>query len=217
MITLAIETSTAPASVCLIKDGNCIEEFFIENQQETSSLISEKIQQLFTKHIESPQEVDRIAVGIGPGSFTGLRVGMATAKGLAYALQKPLIPVDSLLAMAYPFINDYSSAKPQNFYAVLDARKNNIYVGGYNEKGETILCPQRLSIDEFKTQLTKDDIVISTTNFVDSLSNLHILNLKEGKVVSNYVGLQSEKAQNTLNFIEIAYIEPNYLINNYLN
>src|SRR5687768_14393634 len=95
------------------------------------------------------QQLSAIAVSAGPGSYTGLRVGMATAKGLCYALQKPLITVSTLQAMAYfakmewlPIVD-----KPNEevlFCPMIDARRMEVFTAVYNEALEAIILPKAL-------------------------------------------------------------------------
>jgi len=83
----------------------------------------------------APRELDAIAIGAGPGSFTGLRIGMATAKGIAFAAGKPLWAVSSLAALAYPTAREFAAASPpapaQLVIPVLDARRGELYAGAY--------------------------------------------------------------------------------------
>lgn len=100
------------------------------------------------------QDLDAVAVTEGPGSYTGLRVGMATAKGLCYALQKPLITVSTLQAMAYfakikwlPILE-----KPDEeplLCPMIDARRMEVFTAVYNEALETVILPKALILDEF--------------------------------------------------------------------
>lgn len=94
----------------------------------------------------SPSQIDAVAISAGPGSYTGLRIGTSTAKGLCFALDKPLIAVNTLQAMA----NGIKKYNLQNHLLcpMLDARRMEVYCLVYGEKGETMLTTQAKIIDE---------------------------------------------------------------------
>jgi tRNA threonylcarbamoyladenosine biosynthesis protein TsaB len=99
-LSLAIESSTRVASLALAAEGVPIRHIPLDRQNRTTSTISLGIAELLAQVRENSQDLSYIAVTDGPGSFTGLRIGITTAKSLAYALGCPLIAIDSLATMA---------------------------------------------------------------------------------------------------------------------
>lgn len=129
MKILAIDTTTFLGSIALVENDRLISAL----QQGTSVTYSERliagIDHLLTNADWKKDDLDLIAVAIGPGSFTGLRIGMATAKGMATALDKPLVGVSSLYVMA-------NSADVLNgkVASILDARRDEVYAAVYQYK-----------------------------------------------------------------------------------
>ena len=121
---LGIETSGPLASVALLKDGEVqgmkVGEFKVTHSETLMPMIDELVKETGTK-LES---LDAIAVSAGPGSFTGLRIGSATAKGLGMALNKPLIHIPTLHGMAYNLLGHSGFIVP-----MIDARRGTVYTG----------------------------------------------------------------------------------------
>src|SRR5262249_34686360 len=110
------------------------------------------------------QNLDAISVVAGPGSYTGLRVGLASAKGLCYALNIPLITLNTLEVMAQAAINqstDQLINQSNLFCPMIDARRNEVFTAIYNEKLQTLIQPAALTLAEnsFETFLQKQKVV----------------------------------------------------------
>ncbi len=99
-LILAIETATSVCSVALARDGNLLSIREVTTPNAHSSVLTVLIEELFHEAILRYANLDAIAVSMGPGSYTGLRIGVAAAKGLCYGLDKPLIAVPTLQSMA---------------------------------------------------------------------------------------------------------------------
>ncbi len=131
---LAVETSTLTASVAILVDG----KIAIEKQSGVNShaeLLLPLIDECLKASGLALSELETIAVGAGPGSFTGLRIGMATVKGLCLAAGRPLTPVSSLAALAF----DFREEAPNTLLVpVLDARRKEIYAGFFRRDGESL-------------------------------------------------------------------------------
>ena len=141
MKLLGIETSSPVFSVA-VSDGPKISVFLqVDGQGRPSSLLTDLIEQALKEAGTALPELDGFAITIGPGSFTGLRIGVMTVKTLAWALKKPVLPVSSLEVIARNMPPDVP-----NVYPFLDARKGNVYTARFRRNGENVLG--RVSPDE---------------------------------------------------------------------
>lgn len=129
MTVLGIETSTAVCSVGLADDrGTRIHMSIIEAHIHSEKLLT-LVEKIMSEAGSARSSLDGVAVSIGPGSFTGLRIGLSSAKGLCYAFAKPLITVPTLLAIAAATFRSSPSAR--KILVALDAKKGDFYVGLY--------------------------------------------------------------------------------------
>ena len=168
MKILGIDTAIPTASVALIENG----ELIVETLQGESLLESDigkgaqaignhaeiilpLIQSLFGKARVKLEDLSGISLSIGPGSFTGLRIGLATAKGLAYDVGLPLVGISTLWAMAAR-VNDFNGI----IGALLDARKGEVYVALFRRRGQSL------------NRLT-EDAVLSIESAIDLFKNFH--------------------------------------------
>lgn len=155
MKLLAIDSSGMVASVALMTEEKLIGEYTINNKKTHSQTLLPMIDEMMKMIGQEIEEIDGIAIASGPGSFTGLRIGSATAKGLAFALNKPIISVPTLEAIAS---NVYGT--DQLLCPMMDARNNQVFVGLYRyENGQlvTILDQTVLSIDELCAKINELD------------------------------------------------------------
>ena len=123
MITLGIDTSAVFVSAALVKDGSLLGERFEQNNQGHSTLLLPMIDELLHAHGLAIGDVDRYAVTNGPGSFTGVRIGAATVKGLAQANNRPCAGVSTLAAMAAGTPKGHSNI----VCCAMDARREQVY------------------------------------------------------------------------------------------
>ncbi len=130
---LAIDTSTDYLSLALMRDGKVIARFHRRSHMRHSTLLVPMIVKLLKNARTNLKNINCFCISVGPGSFTGLRIGVATVKGLAYALKKPVVTVPTLDAIAYNVKNFKGIVCP-----VLDARKNKIYACLYRSDGKNM-------------------------------------------------------------------------------
>lgn len=131
MIWLGIDTANAPLSVAIVKDGRVLAET-VQNIKITHSVgAMPAVEELFAKANITPSQIDAVAVSEGPGSYTGVRIGVTIAKTLAWTLKKPLVGVSSLQALA-------ANAKLFNgvICPLFDARRQHVYAAAY--RGELL-------------------------------------------------------------------------------
>lgn len=154
MKILALDSSGMAASVALIKDEVLQAEYTINYKKTHSQTLLPMLDEIVRMTESDLEEIDAIAVAAGPGSFTGLRIGSATAKGLGLALKKPLIAVPTLEGLAY---NMYGF--PGILCPMMDARRQQVYTGLYS-----------FSKDEFYTE--KEQCVISVEECIARVNEL---------------------------------------------
>ena len=126
MLTLALDTATRVCTVGLVQDGYVLAEYDISVGLTHSEGLMPQLDQMFARTGIKKENTDRIAVSIGPGSFTGLRIGLAAAEAMAYAWQCGICGVNTLEAMAYNIPVEGVVLVP-----VLDAQKGNFYAAFY--------------------------------------------------------------------------------------
>ena len=127
MNILAIETTGGAGSVALVCPNRVIAEFSINNKLTHSQTLMPMIDQMLTSAAFDKADIDIIAVSEGPGSFTGLRIGAAAAKGLAFGLCLKIVPVSTLDALAYNVFTWEGVIVP-----MMDARRDQVYTALYN-------------------------------------------------------------------------------------
>lgn len=126
MKILALDSSGLVASVAVMEDDNLIAEYTMNHKKTHSQTLVPMMDEVRSMVELDLSTIDAIAVAAGPGSFTGLRIGSATAKGLGLALNKPIIPVPTVDALAF---NLYASGSV--ICPLMDARRNQVYTGLY--------------------------------------------------------------------------------------
>lgn len=145
---LAIDSSTLTSSVAVL-DGDAVLAERESGVDTHSERLIEIIDQALTEAGWTLADVDAVAIGVGPGSFTGLRIGMATAKGLCFATGKPLWGVSSLAALALDGAS--AAARPCAVLAVMDARRGEVFVGAYRVAADgrvTALAPDQVAMPD---------------------------------------------------------------------
>ena len=133
MKLIALDSSGLVASVAVVEDDILIAEYSIQYKKTHSQTLLPMLDEVRNMIELDLQEVDAIAVASGPGSFTGLRIGSATAKGLSFAMEKPIVAVPTVDGLAYNFYGTDKVVCP-----IMDARRSQVYTGIYEflPKGE---------------------------------------------------------------------------------
>ncbi len=134
---LCIETSTTVCSAALTYDGVVLSGRREDEGNSHATRLTVLIQQLFDDPVVdiSISDIDAVAVSSGPGSYTGLRIGVSTAKGLCFALDKPLIALPSLLVLAWPVVTEKSQMESETgswFCPMIDARRMEVYTAFFD-------------------------------------------------------------------------------------
>lgn len=143
MKLLALDTSTEACSVAVYSDGVTFSAFELTPREHTHKILP-MIEQVLAHAKLRLSEVDALVVGRGPGAFTGIRIGIGVAQGLALAVDKPIIPISTLAALAQQV---YQQSGATQVLAALDARMNEVYWGQYRVQnglmqlqGEELVC-----------------------------------------------------------------------------
>jgi tRNA threonylcarbamoyladenosine biosynthesis protein TsaB len=214
-LILNIDTAAKIGSVCLSKDGEPLQTLVNDQQKDHAATMVPFVQEIMKTQGVTPEQLDAIAVSAGPGSYTGLRVGVATAKGLCYAWNKPLIAISTLQMMAQGLHMQLMDNAA--FYCpMLDARRMEVYTAIYNPDLSTVLAPQALILtpDAFAAQLDRQ----KTYFFGDGSEKWQILlNGHENALFVPYemnaahLSLLSNAAFDRQDFADVAYFSPFYL------
>lgn len=144
-LILSLETSTSVCSVALHADGILQASSYIYIKQSASSKLAVMVDEILKRCDLNPSQLSAIAVSEGPGSYTGLRIGVATAKGLCYALNIPLIGVNTLECLVKQVAHRYSN--DMILCPMLDARRMEVYCLLSDNKGRTIESTNAKVID----------------------------------------------------------------------
>ncbi|MBR0365801.1 MAG: tRNA (adenosine(37)-N6)-threonylcarbamoyltransferase complex dimerization subunit type 1 TsaB [Clostridia bacterium] len=159
MKIFAADTSSFPASVAVFEDGIVLGEYVVRNKRKHSQNLMPMTERLLADIDIDISETDIFAVTVGPGSFTGLRIGISTVRAFAQALDKPVIGVSTLEALAYNFAGTDAIVVP-----MLDARRDEVFAAAYEFCGGShseLIAPCVMSVGEI-CEIYKDRRVIYT-------------------------------------------------------
>ena len=169
MITLFIDTSTTTLTVALIKDDMVLEESTVSSSEHSKHTMPE-IEKLFKNNNIEPKSVNKIMVTNGPGSFTGIRIGVTIAKTYAWACNINIVPISTLKAYALS-LNNYDYYIP-----MIDARRNCVYAGIYDKNYNEVMNDTYISIDELKIKVKDLNNICYISN--DNIKELEVQNVK---------------------------------------
>ena len=159
MKILGIDSSGMVASVALIEDGITKAEYTVNNKKTHSQTLLPMLNEISSMLGEDMSDVDAIAVASGPGSFTGLRIGSACVKGLANALNKPIVPVPTVEGLAYNMWGSDRIVCP-----LMDARRNQVYTGLYEFYEDGDACVMNTIQDQCAVPIEE---IIDRINTID--------------------------------------------------
>ena len=215
---LNIETSTEVCSVALTSEGQVLDHRENYEGQTHATLLSQYVKEMLDYSRSREMKIDAIAVSIGPGSYTGLRIGLSEAKGLAFGLNVPLIGVNTLqLLTVSTMFNHFIEEDKVLYIPMIDARRMEVYTAAYNTALEPILDPQAMILDEhsFEHLLGQGYELVLMGNGSDKarqvLSRSGISFVEGVKPVAVDMMALAEKAYREQNFIDVAYSTPLYL------
>ena len=219
---LQIETSTEVCSVALSENGKTVLKKESMEGLNHSELLTVFIEELFTEKNIKPDFLNAVAVSKGPGSYTGLRIGVSVAKGLCYALNIPLVSINSLRVLGtYAALNHsgFSSVKNMEnvlFCPMIDARRMEVYTSLYNPEGEQIKPVSAEIIDAaFLSEYLEKNTVFFFGNGAKKCKDIisHPNAYFKGPETTSaqfMSGIAFDK-YNKRQFEDVAYFEPFYL------
>ena len=158
MLVLSVDSSYSTATCALIKDDKILAEINLNDKKQHSVILMRLIDSILKEYEIDINDIDAFIISRGPGSFTGLRIGMATLKGLAFASKKPLISVSTLDALDYNSISFKGIICP-----IMDALRDNIYTCLYKNENNNLtplIKEQCLNINELVTILKEQTLPI---------------------------------------------------------
>jgi len=215
---LNIETATQICSVALSDNDKIIASKYSEEKNAHSSVLTVFIDEILKSAGIEPQQLDAVAVSMGPGSYTGLRIGVSTAKGLCFSLDKPLIAISTLQAMArgmvYKLDMEFQDAL---FCPMIDARRMEVYAAVFNKDNKPVRDIKAEIIDEHSfDDLLKDHQVFFAGDGAGKCKE--VLSSNPAAVfIDDFVPSAEYMASITFEkfsknaFEDVAYFEPFYL------
>lgn len=212
---LCIETSSGYCSVALSYGKTLINQAIETQKNKAADKLNLLIDEVMKNSKLNFKDLNAIAISGGPGSYTGLRIGVSVAKGLAYALKVPLIHIETFFAMKAQ-IEEESESKFDRYIPMIDARRMDAFTAIINDQNEYILEPECITIDEefvekwcqssrtvvFGHELDKFNILLQNKTFIIYLNNINL----EAKYM---IALAQDKFSKN-QFEDIAYYEPQY-------
>lgn len=215
---LHIETSTDVCSVALTSEGQVLDHNENYEGQTHATLLSEYVQNMLKYARSRELKLDAIAVSIGPGSYTGLRIGLSEAKGLAFGLDIPLIGVNTLHLMTVStMFNHFIDEDKVLYVPMIDARRMEVYTAAYSPALDAIIEPQAMILDEhsFEDLLSQGYTLVmmgnGSTKAQTVITHERVRFIDGVKPVAVDMLALAERAWREKDFIDVAYSTPLYL------
>lgn len=218
MLILQIETATAVCSVALSDSGKTVYHIDFDAPNAHASKLTRLVEKVMSETGHSLHNLDAIAVNKGPGSYTGLRIGVSSAKGLCYGLERPLIAIDSLFSLAHGYRKKQESMPPNTLlYPMIDARRREVYTAVY-DTSLALKVPTRAEIinEDFFNNISEANPIIlfgdGADKFVDTFSSKdQITVVNSFKQSADYLSEPACQAFERSDFEDVVYFEPFYL------
>lgn len=215
---LGIETASYVCSVALFDKEKLlgIRESCVDKSH--ASLLTVFIEELLEEHNISAASLDAVAVSKGPGSYTGLRIGVSTAKGICYGAGIPLIAINSLRSMYYGAKDKYGADIYKNTLVcpMIDARRMEVYSSVYTAGGEEVQGVRAELIDDTSYRdLLEKNTVLFFGNGADKcrevINHPNALFIEGYKLSASSLAMPAQEAIDNQSFEDVAYFEPYYL------
>jgi tRNA threonylcarbamoyladenosine biosynthesis protein TsaB len=209
-LILHIDTAVQVASVCLSDGDTVIDTLVNPSEKESASWLHVAIQSILQQNGFVPAQLAAVAVSTGPGSYTGLRVGLSAAKGLCYALSIPLIGINTLQMMAA----GVQQATTALLCPMIDARRMEVFTALYDQSLQTVLPPTNLILDEtaFSGWLDNHSITFfgnGSKKAEGLIKHANAFFTDNAATANDMVLLAADKFEKN-DFLDLAYSEPFY-------
>jgi tRNA threonylcarbamoyladenosine biosynthesis protein TsaB len=222
-LILCMDTATSVCSVALAKNSKVLSVRESTEEKAHASYLGVFIEQVLHDAAMNINQLDAVAVSKGPGSYTGLRIGVSTAKGICYGADIPLISVETLQIMAYGMCREVVNEFAHDFFAdsalycpMIDARRMEVYTALFDFKNKKVKATEAIVVQEhsFDSFLQESQIVFAG-NGVEKckslLSSKNALYMDNFKHSALYMTDIVQKAYHDGKFEDLAYFEPYYL------
>ena len=217
---LCLETATALCSAALCDNSGVISLRENNEGQSHASLLTLYIIDLLNENGIKASDLEAIAVSKGPGSFTGLRIGVSVAKGIAYAASVPLIGVDTTISMFQGFLDSagrkYEISASDLFCPALDARRMEVYYSVFDVTGKTVknIRAEIIDKDSFSDLPLSSRLYFfgdGSLKFKEVIERENIVFDEQFRISASHMYKPAYKAFSVKNFEDVAYFEPFYL------
>lgn len=211
---LAIESATKNCSVALFENQVIVDSIEEGGAYSHAEKLAPFVEKLLKQNQITADELSAVAISSGPGSYTGLRIGLSLAKGICVGAQIPLIAIPSLEAMSWGAINAVGE-KEALYCPMIDARRMEVYTALYNAKGEVLRSVSAMVVDDqaFKEELAEKQMVFFGDGAFKCSTVIQSPNavfLDEEHISAKNMGNLLFKKFNQADFEDLAYFEPNY-------
>ncbi len=215
-LILSIETTTKVCSVAILKDGILLN---LQESRDEDYTHAEKLNVFIEAAINAagitPPDLDAIAIAGGPGSYTGLRIGASSAKGLCYAINKPLISVDPLEALIFQYKAEFEQGENELIFPMIDARRDEVFMSVFNADGSRVeeTSAQIIDADFLKKYGNKTCVLIGdgAEKFTTLFSgDAQVKIIPDCLATARFIGILAEQKSLAGGFEDLAYYEPFY-------
>lgn len=211
-LILHIDTSVEGSSVCLASDAVLLQPALSNRQKDQPGWLHTSIRQLMEDRKLGMNELEAVAVAIGPGSYTGLRVGLSAAKGLCFALNIPLIAINTLEMMAFSIDRNENDAL---LCPMIDARRMEVFTAVYDSKLKEVMAPCAMILDgtNFDRLLANHKMIFSgngSAKLKQVLSHPNAFFSQKASTAEDLVHLAGQCFLEK-RFANLAYTEPLYV------
>jgi tRNA threonylcarbamoyladenosine biosynthesis protein TsaB len=218
-LLLNIDTATSYAGVCISNDAQVLAAEESRDQKNHGAFIQPAIQKLLKQLDISLNALDAVVISAGPGSYTGLRVGLSTAKGLCYVLQKSLIMIGTLEVMAYASILAIGDVQAESgdflFCPMIDARRMEVFTALYDVQLNCLSKPAALVLTEIPAGfLPVEKQIVFSGSGSPKFKNINLYKnavFIENEHTVQHLAVLGAKAFDRKEFADLAYSEPFYV------
>lgn len=217
---LNIHTATEEAIVNICDGKKVLATLYNNDPKQHASFLHTAIKEILAGEKITPKDLNAVGVTRGPGSYTGIRVGLATAKGLCFALNIPLITYNTLEVMAYTMISELQDTNAL-YCPMIDARRMEVFTAIYNYNLKEVFAPAAVILDSSTfTNVAEDKKLIfsgtGSLKFKNQVENLHATFYPQITITSRALAFCGDSSFSKENFDDIAYSRAEYLKEFYL-